>query len=59
MDDDIEFKLISSEPMVVALPKNHRLAKRQFLRLRELREEFFILYPRATRFGLSTSVKQD
>jgi DNA-binding transcriptional LysR family regulator len=56
MDDDIEFRLISTEPMVVALPQSHRLAGRKSLRLRDLEGELFILYPRATRFGLSDMI---
>ncbi|MFC4273980.1 LysR family transcriptional regulator [Achromobacter aloeverae] len=56
MDADVRFKLISTEPMVVALPRTHRLARRKSLRLHELHDEPFLLYPRATRFGLSDMI---
>ncbi|MGJ7500322.1 LysR family transcriptional regulator [Variovorax sp. ZT5P49] len=56
MDSDVRFDLISNEPMVVAVPKAHRLAGRKSLRLLELRDELFVLYPRATRFGLSDAI---
>lgn len=56
MDRDVQFKLISTESMVVAVPKTHRLANRKTLRLKELKEELFVLYPRATRFGLSDMI---
>lgn len=54
--DDLTFRALYSEPMVVAIPKNHRLANRKSLRLQELTREEFILYPRATRFGLSDAI---
>ncbi|OZI37551.1 hypothetical protein CAL29_03855 [Bordetella genomosp. 10] len=56
MDEDVRFKLISTESMVVALPRMHRLARRKSLRLHELSDEPFLLYPRATRFGLSDMI---
>jgi DNA-binding transcriptional LysR family regulator len=56
MDEKVEFKLISTEPMIVALPKMHRLANRKSLRLQDLEDELFVLYPRATRFGLSDMI---
>ena len=55
-DEDVGFQLISNERMVVALPKSHRFAGRKSLRLQELKDELFVLYPRATRFGLSDSI---
>jgi DNA-binding transcriptional LysR family regulator len=55
-DDDITFSLISTEPMVVVVPKGHRLDGRKTVRLEELREELFILYPRATGSGLPEMV---
>jgi DNA-binding transcriptional LysR family regulator len=55
-DDDVSFQLISTESMVVAVPKSHRFAERKSLRLADLAEELFVLYPRATRFGLSDQI---
>jgi DNA-binding transcriptional LysR family regulator len=42
----IETHLVQDEPLGVLLPKNHRLAKRRELELRELKEDVFILHPR-------------
>lgn len=56
MDDAVHFRLISTEPMVAALPRKHRLARRKALGLEELKDEPFLLYPRATRFGLSDMI---
>ena len=39
--------------MVLAVPKDHKFAKRRTVQLKDLKEEYFILYPRATRLGLS------
>jgi len=54
--EDVTFRPLLVELMVVALPKSHRLSQRKSLRLQELRKEEFILYPRATRFGLSDTI---
>ncbi len=56
MDEDVHFQLLSTEPMVAAVPRRHRLARRKGLRLQELRDEPFLLYPRATRYGLSDAI---
>jgi DNA-binding transcriptional LysR family regulator len=53
---DIRFDLISSEPLVVALPSAHRFAQRRSLRLQDLRDEPFVLYPRPTGSGLSDKI---
>lgn len=53
---DVRFDLISSEPLVVALPQGHRLASRKLLRLKDLAEERFVLYPRPTGVGLSDKI---
>jgi DNA-binding transcriptional LysR family regulator len=53
---DLTFRPLSSEPMVVAVPRSHRFAGRRSLRLAELKSEEFILYPRATRLGLSDMI---
>lgn len=52
-EPNIKFKLISTEEMVLAVPKDHKFAKRRTVQLKDLKEEYFILYPRATRLGLS------
>ncbi|ETR76549.1 ALS operon regulatory protein [Afipia sp. P52-10] len=44
------------EPMVAALPLDHRLAARRRVRLQDLKNEPFILYPRSQRLGLSDAV---
>ncbi|WP_342724623.1 LysR family transcriptional regulator [Bradyrhizobium sp. B097] len=54
--NDLTFRPLHSERMVVAVPKRHRLAGRRSLRLIELKGEEFILYPRATRLGLSDMI---
>jgi DNA-binding transcriptional LysR family regulator len=51
-DDKVRFLLMSTEPMVVAVPRGHRLATRKSVRLADLREELFVLYARTTRSGL-------
>ncbi|MES2185873.1 MAG: LysR family transcriptional regulator [Pseudomonadota bacterium] len=55
-DSGIRFSVVSTEPMVVVVPRGHRLEARKALRLEELREELFVLYPRTTRSGLSEMV---
>jgi DNA-binding transcriptional LysR family regulator len=49
---DLTFEPLIREPMVVALPRNHRFAERSSLRLAELKKEEFILYPRVSCPGL-------
>ncbi|WBQ05852.1 LysR family transcriptional regulator [Kribbella sp. CA-293567] len=41
-------EVISSDPLVVALPAGHPLAKRKRVRLAELADDNFVLYTRAT-----------
>lgn len=55
-DPHMRFELVSTEPMVVALPKSHHLANRESLTLLELQNESFVLYPRPTRVGLSDQI---
>lgn len=54
--DLLDFLLVAKEPMLVALPAGHRHETRKSLTLTALREEAFILYPRATGPGLSEAV---
>lgn len=56
VDEAISFFPISTEPMVVVVPNGHRLAGRKAVRLEDLRDEPFVLYPRATRDGLPEMV---
>jgi DNA-binding transcriptional LysR family regulator len=55
-DTGIEFSLLSTEPMMVVVPKGHPLDGRQSVRLEELSDELFVLYPRSTRSGLPEMV---
>lgn len=52
----ITFSLLSTEPMMAVVPKGHALDGRQTVRLEELSDELFVLYPRATRSGLPEMV---
>jgi len=49
--DGLLLKRFADEPMLIALPTEHRLAKHETLRLVELAKEPFVLYPPA--LGLS------
>jgi len=52
----IAYEVLAEEAMAAALPIDHRLAGRQSLRLQELAEERFVLYPRTVRPGLADEV---
>jgi DNA-binding transcriptional LysR family regulator len=54
--DGIRLRHLREEPMVVALPSNHRLADRASLPLGSLAEDPFILFPRAIGTSLYDSV---
>lgn len=55
-EQGLTLKLIDEEDMVVALPGGHRLARRRVVRMEQLADEAFILYPRAVRPGLADAV---
>ncbi|ARP80170.1 hypothetical protein CAL12_04545 [Bordetella genomosp. 8] len=55
-DSGITFSLLSTEPMMVVVPKGHPLDGRQSVRLEALRDELFVLYPRSTRSGVPEMV---
>ena len=46
--DGLRATVVREERLVVVLPRAHRLARRRSLRLRELRDEPFVLFPRET-----------
>jgi DNA-binding transcriptional LysR family regulator len=48
--------LLEKEPLVVAVPSGHPLARRREVELAALAAETFILYPRAVRPGLADTV---
>lgn len=52
----LDFVLVATEPMVAALPVGHRHQGRASLKLEELHDEPFILYPRANGPGLSENI---
>ncbi len=52
----LSFQLLTTESLMVAVPVTHAFAGRESLRLADLAEEPFILYPRATGPGLSEDV---
>src|SRR5262249_35634970 len=52
----LTLQLLQEEEMVAAVPRDHALAKRRSIELRDLRNEPFILYPRAVRPGLADAV---
>lgn len=54
--DSLSFETLATEAMVVAVPLTHRLAAHECIKLMELAEEEFVLYPRSTGPGLSESV---
>ncbi|MGH6859270.1 MAG: LysR substrate-binding domain-containing protein, partial [Phyllobacterium sp.] len=49
--EDVWLKRLPNEPMVIALPANHALARQQTVRLADISGEPFILFPRTV--GLS------
>jgi len=55
-DNGLTLHILQDEEMVVAVPREHRLARRKGVALAELVDEPFILYPRAVRPGLADAV---
>jgi DNA-binding transcriptional LysR family regulator len=53
---NVAFETLAEEAMVAALPAGHRLGGVAPLRLQDLADERFILYPRATGRGLADAV---
>jgi DNA-binding transcriptional LysR family regulator len=54
--EGLTLHLLEAESMVVAVPTGHPLAACAQIELRDLRNETFILYPRAVRPGLADAV---
>ena len=54
--DGLTLHVLQEEDMLAAVPNSHPLAKRKRIDLWELRNEPFILYPRAVRPGLADAV---
>ncbi len=54
--DDIELVSVSREPLVAVLPSDHRLANRRRIAVSTLRDEPFVLFPRALGPGLYDEV---
>jgi DNA-binding transcriptional LysR family regulator len=52
----LSLQILSVEPMLAAVPVGHHLAGRRAVHLQDLATEAFILYPRATPFGLSNEI---
>jgi DNA-binding transcriptional LysR family regulator len=52
----LTFTLLEEEEMVVVVPSGHPLAGHTSLKLRDLVEETFILYPRSARPGLADAI---
>lgn len=46
-DPEVEVRPVYGDRVVLALPRSHRLARRRGLRLRDLRDESFVWFPRA------------
>lgn len=55
---ELELLPISSEPLVVALPRDHQLAARQKIDARSLAKSPFIVFSRSIKSSLSNSVMQ-
>lgn len=52
LEASLHLEIIRSEPLVVVLPAEHMLAAREKIALAQLREEAFVMYPRAWNPGL-------
>ena len=51
-EDGINSEIVFREPLIVALPQTHRMAKCDRVELRSLKDEPFILFPRSLAPGL-------
>ncbi|WP_434772842.1 LysR family transcriptional regulator [Pseudomonas entomophila] len=53
---DLDFQVLSEEPLMVVLPSSHALARRERVCLEALRHERFVLYARQSGYGLSADI---
>ncbi|HCQ47952.1 MAG TPA: LysR family transcriptional regulator [Achromobacter sp.] len=56
LDGGLAFTQLTEEPLVVALPLGHALARRKRLAPKDLAQERFILYSRKSGYGLSADI---
>ena len=56
LDGGLAFTQLVEEPLVVALPEGHALARRKRLAPADLQHETFILYSRKSGYGLSADI---
>ncbi|NKF23591.1 LysR family transcriptional regulator [Solimonas marina] len=56
LSDGVELLTVADEPLVAALPAQHRLARKRGLRLRQLADEAFVLTPREIGFTLHDTI---
>lgn len=56
LDGGLTFTQLTEEPLVVALPLGHALARRKRLAPKDLTQERFILYSRKSGYGLSADI---
>jgi DNA-binding transcriptional LysR family regulator len=56
LDDDYDVRRIVDEAMLAALPADHPLARRKWLRMRDLRDQPFVLFPRSAGTGLYDTI---
>lgn len=56
LDGGLAFTQLAAEPLVVALPLGHALARRKRLAPADLAQESFILYSRKSGYGLSADI---
>lgn len=56
LDEAYDTRRIVDEPMLAALPAGHPLARRKWLRMTDLRDEPFVLFPRSAGTGLYDTI---
>jgi DNA-binding transcriptional LysR family regulator len=56
LEDTIAFEALSEETLVVAMPSDHRRSRSSSLKIEDLEDESFVVYPRQHGLGLSDDV---